>query len=1334
MALGDESRIIPQPIEQEMRTSYLDYAMSVIVSRALPDARDGLKPVQRRILYAMWEAGLRPDHPYRKVAAVVGDVMKKYHPHGDVPIFEALVRMAQPWAFRYPLVDGQGNFGCFTGDMKIKLLDGTERSFAELAKLPPNEGFFVYSVDRKGRIVVGEARHSRVTRRSARLVEVTLDNGERIRCTPDHLFMLRDGTYTETRLLSRGESLMSAYFDATPVKAGLNEYLRVLQPLTGCWEFVHHIADQFNEERGLPEPRGPFVRHHKNFDRWDNRPSNIERMSFLEHLHLHAESIGQLWAKEEFRVGQGEAVRRYYAEHPEVREERRRRFREQNRSAEFRRENGKRVAKSIRAFYARNPGAGQEISRRMKALWSDQDYRVRMKAVLTNVEKRPLTREEKERIGQIISIRSRAMWGDDAKRAEIVNAISAAMASKEVREKLRESGRRNWENPEFRAKFPAEHFSKMARVLWQSPATRIRSRRVLAHLRANPKFRDAQREGVGRSNVRRMGEDPEMMRKMAARAAESLARKWKDADYKKQVLRQRIARYVSDLLAQMSGTQVTPEVYEASRKANWIPRLGTALRYFRDFEEVLEAGRRYNHRVVSVVWLDETADVYDITVEEHHNFLLASGVFVHNSVDGDPPAAMRYVESRLTPLAMELLADIERDTVDFVPNYDEYEKEPVVLPSKVPHLLMNGASGIAVGMATNIPPHNIGELVDGLVAMIDDPKYPTEELLKVIKGPDFPTGGQILGRDGIKAAYESGRGSITVRGKAEMEELRGGRMAIVVTELPFYVNKSALIQRIAELVRDKKLNGVSDLRDESDRRGMRIVIELRREVNPQIVRNLLFKHTQLQTTFGAIMLALVDGAPKTLGLRELLEQYLRHRRTVVIRRTQFDLAKAEARAHILEGLKIALKALDDVIALIRKSKDVPTARAGLMKQFKLSEAQADAILEIRLQRLTALEREKIDEEYKFLVKEIAKFKEMLTDATSPRPRLIMAAIRDELLEMKEKYGDARRTKITGREAEEFEAEDLIPDADIVITLTQNSYIKRQPLETYRLQRRGTRGVIGMGTKEEDFVQHAVITTNHAFLLFFTDRGKVYRLKAHEVPEAGRTARGTALVNLLALAQGERVNAIIPLRSFEDEGTLFMATRRGVVKRTGLMEFINAKRAGIVAISLERDDRLVGVRLIGKETEIVLATRQGKAIRFRGGQVREMGRAARGVVGIRLRGDDEVVGVADVTEGPTLLTVTELGFGKRTPIGQYPLKRRGGMGVINLKVSKKVGPVVTVRAVEDDDEILLVTSGGVFNRIPAAQISVMGRQAQGVHVMRVEAGERVAATARIAAKE
>ncbi len=730
--------------------------------------------------------------------------------------------------------------------------------------------------------------------------------------------------------------------------------------------------------------------------------------------------------------------------------------------------------------------------------------------------------------------------------------------------------------------------------------------------------------------------------------------------------------------------------------------------------------------------------VYDALVrmaqEWSFRYPLVDGQGNFGSIDGDAPAAMRYTEARLAPAAAELLADIDRDTVPFVPNFDESLQEPVVLPARLPNLLINGASGIAVGMATNIPPHNLGEVVDALVALIDDPALETEGLLKIVKGPDFPTGGVILGREGIHQAYTTGRGSLTVQARTAFEELRGGRVAIVVTEMPFMVSKAALLQRIADLVRQKKLQGIADLRDESDRRGLRVVIELRRDANPQIVRNQLFKHTQMQTTFGAILLALVDGAPRQLTLKEMLEHYLAHRRTVVIRRTRFDLARAEERAHLLEGLKIALGALDEVIALIRRAKDVPAARAGLMNRFKLSEVQATAILEMRLQRLTALERTRIEEEYRALLRDIARFREMLADADTPRPRLIMAAIREELLALKERYGDARRTRILSREAEAFEAEDLIPDSDVVITLTRNTYIKRMPLETYRVQRRGGRGVAGLAIREEDVVEHVAVTTNHSFLLFFTDRGKVYRIKAHEVPEAGRTARGLPVVNLINVAQGERVNAVISLRSFEEAGALFMVTRQGLVKKTGLMEFVNARRAGIFAIALEGDDELVGVRYVQKDAEVALATRQGRAIRFKASQVREMGRTARGVIGIRLRGDDRVVGLADNTEGRYLLTITELGYGKRTPFVQYPVKRRGGMGVINIKVTKRNGPVVAVRAVDDDDEVLIISAAGLVNRVAVREIAVQGRQAQGVLVKRLEAGDRVAAVARIAGRD
>ncbi len=724
--------------------------------------------------------------------------------------------------------------------------------------------------------------------------------------------------------------------------------------------------------------------------------------------------------------------------------------------------------------------------------------------------------------------------------------------------------------------------------------------------------------------------------------------------------------------------------------------------------------------------------VYEALVRMAQDFSfrypLIDGQGNFGSVDGDPPGAMRYTEARLSRMAMELLADIDKETVPFVPNFDQSMQEPVVLPSRVPNLLMNGASGIAVGMATNIPPHNLGELVDALVALIDDPNLEPEALLKIVKGPDFPTGGRILGRDGIRAAYLEGRGSMIVRAETAIEELRGGRMAIIVTELPYMVNKAAMVERIAQLVREKKLGGVSDLRDESDRQGMRVVIELRRDVNPQIVQNQLFKHTQMQTTFGAIMLALVDGVPRVLPLKQILAHYLAHRKVVVTRRTEYELRKAKARAHILEGLKTALKSLDDVIALIRKAQDVPAARTGLMSKFKLSELQADAILEMRLQRLTQLEREKLDEEYKELIKAIARYEDILRDEHK-----VFEIIKAELVAVKERFGDTRRTRITGKDAE-LDVEDLIPDAEVVITLTHNGYVKRLPLETYRRQNRGGRGVMGMGTKEEDYVEVATVTTNHAFVLFFSNRGKVYRVKAYEVPEAGRTAKGTSLVNLFSIAQGERVNAIIPIRSFEDTGYLFFATKHGNVKKTGLMEFINAKRAGIAAITLDKDDELVAVRLTDGQEEVLLATRNGQAIRFKEANVREMGRSARGVIGITLRRDDALVGMAISSEGKYLLVATELGLGKRTLLSEYRLQRRGGSGVRNIRLTARTGKVAAIRAVDDEGELLVITAQGIVSRLLVKDISTQGREAQGVRLQRLDEGDRVSAIAPIAAAD
>ncbi|MCS7173202.1 MAG: DNA gyrase subunit A [Armatimonadetes bacterium] len=702
---------------------------------------------------------------------------------------------------------------------------------------------------------------------------------------------------------------------------------------------------------------------------------------------------------------------------------------------------------------------------------------------------------------------------------------------------------------------------------------------------------------------------------------------------------------------------------------------------------------------------------------------LVDGQGNFGSIDDDPPAQMRYTEARLTAVAMEMLADLDKDTVDFVPNFDQSRQEPTVLPARFPNLLANGASGIAVGMATNIPPHNLREICDALVALLEDPALSTEELMKIVRGPDFPTGGLILGREGIREAYTKGRGTIVMRAKAHIEELRGGRAAIVVTELPYMVNKAALISRIAELVREKRIQGIGDLRDESDREGIRVVIELRREANPQVVLNQLYKHTQMQTNFGAILLVLVGGVPRQLTLRDLLWHYLEHRRNVTTRRVRFELARAEERAHILEGLKVALDHLDRVIALIRASRDVPTAREGLMKTFGLSERQAEAILEMRLQRLTGLERSKVEEEYRELLKAISYYQDVLRD-----PRKVDAILREEILEIKQKYGDPRRTKITTAEEVTLEEEDLIPDTEVVITLTRDGFIKRVPLETYRAQRRGGRGVVGAAAREEDFVEHLLVTTNHTYLLFFTNRGKAYRLRAFDVPESGRTARGTGLMNLVSLGPAERVTAVIPVRSFEDGGYLLMVTKQGLVKKTGLMEFLGTRRTGLVAITLKPGDELVAVRRTDGRREVILGSREGQCIRFREAGVREMGRAAAGVLGIRLRQGDEVVGAAVVGEKPEVLTVTDQGYATRTRVEEYRLQARGGAGVRNVRVGPKNGRVVAIRGVGPDDEVLLASEQGQILRTWVREIRMVGRGAQGVRVMRLDPGDRVSAVA------
>ncbi|HZP96638.1 MAG TPA: DNA gyrase subunit A [Candidatus Limnocylindria bacterium] len=949
-----------------MRQAYLDYAMSVIVSRALPDVRDGLKPVQRRILYTMHEMGLRNDRPFRKSAGIVGDVMGKYHPHGDVPIYDALVRLAQDFAARYPLVQGQGNFGCLAGDTKVEMYQGEPKTLAELVDLA-HRGVRaeVFTLDAHRNVRIKPMRAPRMVRRNDTVLKVTLESGAEIVATPDHRFLMRDGTYREAQQLKPKDQLM------------------------------------------------PFA-----------------RTAIPERLH---------------RTG---------------------------------------------AF--------------------------------------PI---------------------------------------------------------------PASLGQKVAKV-----------------------------EPAG------------------------------------------------------------------------------------------------------------NADVYDLTVDVTQNFALAAGIFVHNSIDDDPPAAMRYTEARPSAISSEMLADIDKETVDWVPNYDNRHLQPVVLPAKVPNLIVNGSAGIAVGMATNIPPHNLREIAEATKRLIDDPELTNDDLCETIQGPDFPGGATIYrfeeernvetGKaervDGIRRAYATGRGRIVMRAKAHTEELRGNREAIIVTELPYAVNKASLIEKIADLVQNKRLAGISDIRDESDREGMRIVIEVKRDDSANRVLNNLFKHTAMQSTFNLNMLALVDEQPRVLSMKEVLQHHIDYRRSVIRRRTEFDLKKAKERAHVLEGLKIAHANLDAIIKLIRAHRGQEALLVGKMtEQFGLSEIQAKAILDMQLRRLSALEREKLDEEYEATIKLIAELESVLAS-----PRKVLGIIKADLDMLAEKYGDERRTEIVNDLPGQFTDEQLVADEDVVITLSSRNYAKRMPLSTYRQQHRGGRGVIGMQTRDEDDVEHLVVARNHDRLYVFTDRGRVFALKAYELPDASRTAKGTPIQNILeAMQPGERVSALVALRDTSSAEFLVMATRKGFIKKTSLKEYASVRRAGLIAIALRKGDVLAWVAPCGKDDRILLATKKGKGITFKASDARPMGRQTQGVTGIRLAKGDEVVGMGIVRPRTEVLSVTANGYGKRTAVEEFPTHGRGGQGVILASLGAKTGDVAAVQIVDEGtQEILLITTTGVVIRTPLDQIRVLGRPTMGVKVM------------------
>ena len=1202
--------IEPREIVQEMKDSYIDYAMSVIVSRALPDVRDGLKPVHRRILYTMHELGLTSSAKFRKSATVVGDCLGKFHPHGDQAVYDSMVRMAQTFSLRYPLVLGQGNFGCFTKDTKIRLADGRSLTFENLIK-EQREGrrHWTFTFNHKAqKIEISEIKKPRLTRENEKILEVTLDNKKKIKCTLNHRFMLRDNTYCEAQNLKKGDSLMPLYtkvYDGKENK-NLKGYEMIYQPMNNGWEYTHHLADKWNLENNIYSRKNGKIRHHKDFDKLNNSPDNIFRIQWGDHWKYHKEIASKKHNNPDYVKKIAEGREKFWAQ-------------KENREAYSKRLSEKNIEN-----------------------WQNENYRERMSKMLSKVNK--------------------------------------------------------------------EYFQKHPEAIEK---IRIRGSKTMTRLWKIPEYRQLFHEKIVASNERRET----------------------NLTGKKKFLR--ICQYLSDHKIPLNKEKfesVRKNIFGTKSFTTW--DLGFS-KYYNNKKNLLlsEMSGYKNHKVIKTKILSKKEDVYDLTIDSSHNFLLDAGVFVHNSLDGDPAAAMRYTESKMSKIGDEMLKDINKETIDFRPNYDGTRKEPVVLPSPLPQLLLNGTLGIAVGMATSVPPHNLSELCDAITHLIDNPKTTTEELSEFIKGPDFPTAGAIYGKREIITAYEQGRGPIVIRGKAEIKDDEK-KPQIIISEIPYQVLKSSLVEQFAKLVQDKKIDGIRDIRDESDKDGLRIAIDLHKGAYPNKILNRLYKFTDLQKTFHLNMIALVDGIqPKTLSLAEMLNYFIAHRQEVVVRRTKYDLEKAKERAHILEGLHKCLAKIDAVIKTIKNSKSREDALNNLMKGFKLTEIQANAILETKLASLAKLERQRIEDELKELQ---IKIKEL--DSILKSPAKIKIIIKKEIQEIKERFGDERRTKVFAQKVGEIAEEDLIPQEETIITITQGGYIKRINPATYKIQKRGGKGIVGMKTLQEDVVEHFVSAQTHDSLFFFTDSGKVFQTVAYEIPEGTRVARGRGLLNFLELSSEEKVLSVLSFGEDDAEQgikDLVMVTKDGVIKRTKLEQFNNVRRSGLIAINLKKGDLLNKVVKTTGENDIILVTRKGQSIRFKEQDIREMGRPASGVKGITLRKDDTVVGMNVIDKNTTdkqyLLIVMKNGYGKRTDVKEYRKQGRGGSGIKTANVTPKTGEIVYSKVItevagEESEDLIVISEKGQVIRTQISSIAKISRSTQGVRIMKLSEGDKVASAA------
>ena len=1232
-------------IVDEMTTAYLDYSMSVIVSRALPDVRDGLKPVHRRVLYAMDQMGLQSNKQFRKCAGTVGEVLKSYHPHGDVAVYDTLVRMAQPWSMRYPLVLGQGNFGsqdddppaamryCVTGDTLVV----TDKGLVPISQIsqPDIEDVSVRVLSKDGKTNVASKWWDCGTFPTWR---VQTQRGYEVTGTANHPLLVVMPHESDGRVTLTWKTI---------AELAVGDYV-VLDRSSILWPEQPVDLHSFYPSV-LPKSR---AKQHTLPETLD------EDLGFL---------LGALLAEGTFR----------------------------DQAIEFTNTPGDFAEHFIQAWQRVFPTCRLHIFEREPVSYGKKPF-LQIQVVSQQV---------------ISFIRALGLSGRSAQR-QIPEAILRS-PRKVVAAFLRGLFEGDGSVEQSGRSLLRINLTASNRLMLRQIQTLLLRFGIVASLN-NDRTREIHRILItGRDNLTLFANEIGFTSKVKSKSLATILGLHTGKALSRIDFVPYLAEYVRTYAARGQREWLSKHNFDRSdRLTATLPRLAQVLPAVAVAEIENLASQHYLfERVVSIEDAGEQP-VYSVRVDSACHSFVANGFVNHNT------------EAKLAAIADELLRDIEKDTVDFKPNYDNQTTEPTVMPARLPNLLLNGSTGIAVGMATNIPPHNLVEVCDGIIYLIEHPDATTEDLSHIIRGPDFPTGGIIQGREGIRNTYANGRGRVVVRARTTIEEGERGRMSIIVTELPYQVNKAELVKKIAELVRDKKIDGVSEVRDESDRQGMRMVIELKRDASPESVLNRLYKYTAMQSAFNANMLALVDQQPRVLTLKAFLQHYINHREIVLTRRTRYELAKAEARHHILEGLKIALDNLDAVIATIRASDSSEIALVNLMKQFTLSEEQGKAILDMRLARLAALERNKIEEELREVLKNIEYYRMLLADINE-----IRKLIKTDLVELKEKYGDARRSDILEMEAGEFKEEDLIHNDEVVVTLTEKGYIKRLPSSTYRAQHRGGRGINGMTTREDDTVRHLLVAHSHDSLLFFTDRGRVFQLRVYEVPDTSRTAKGEHIINLISIEQKERVTAIVYVPKGVSRDFMIVATRKGEVKKTAMEEFEVVRRNGLIAMNLEEDDELIGAKLAHASDNVLLITAQGRAIRFTVNELRSASRTSGGVRGIRLAKGDTMVSLNLAPQGCELLVVTEKGYGKRTPIKDYPTHTRGGGGVITLKVNDKTGPVATARILtENDNDLMIITASGIVMRTNVSEINQQGRSTQGHRLISVGDGDKVVAVA------